>query len=126
MYFRSKPLTLPRQVRDHELVVKVEGSRVTAAYGQPENRGRDLSVALLKNSVVSRITAGENAGRTLKHDYVAIHAATHRSSSSRWSLNLPADKVRQADAIAVWVGLPATHLQAVGGLLDKGETPGSR
>ncbi|MCA1925114.1 MAG: DUF1223 domain-containing protein, partial [Thiobacillus sp.] len=36
----------------------------------PATRGAQLYLALYENRLVSRVTAGENAARTLRHDYV--------------------------------------------------------
>ena len=82
-----------------------------------------VEAAPLADGVTSDVRRGENAGRKLTHEFVAldlIHATLEKHDGS-WtaSLPLPPQSVASASALAVWVH-PADNpmaLQAVGGWL---------
>jgi len=46
------------------------GARVTARVADKSLRGANLFIALYENNLQSAVTAGENAGAVLKHDFV--------------------------------------------------------
>ena len=71
----------------------------------------------LVGSATSKVTAGENAGRTLKHDFVVLSHAGSSSANGGASVKLGADT--RASAVVAWVsrGADPTPLQAVGGPL---------
>jgi type II secretory pathway pseudopilin PulG len=81
-----------------------------------------LLAALLGGGIVSRVRAGENSGRTLRHEFVALALETARLESGRARVLLPSagrDGVTRS-ALTGWVtrrGDP-TPLQATGGWLD--------
>ena len=70
---RSKPLA------DIKLTLANNGSTlassVEAAAKNPEQRGAQLYLALYENNLVTAVRAGENKGRTLKHDFVVRELA---------------------------------------------------
>ena len=82
-----------------------------------------VEAAPLANGVTSDVRRGENAGRKLTHEFVAldlIHATLEKHGGS-WtaSLILPPQSVAPVSALAMWVH-PADNpvaLQAVGGWL---------
>lgn len=90
-------------------------------------RALEVSVALLGGGISTDVRKGENAGRTLRHEFVALsfmNARLSRGETGAWSatVTLPArDDVKASrQAIAAWVSLrdqPAP-LQAVGGWLQ--------
>ena len=85
----------------------------------------EAHIALLGGGLVSRVTAGENEGETLRHEFVAL-ALTDAPMKSDGAtavaeMKLPESKTGDIDrrALAVWI----THrgelapLQAIGGWL---------
>jgi len=114
------------------LSVDVAGSlcRIRWAAGSPAAAGEfEVHVALLGGGLVSRVTAGENRGSTLAHEFVVLGLADHglRSSAGETGeaeLPLPAPAVPGARrlAIAAWVTRRGdlAPLQATGGWLDSG------
>ena len=82
----------------------------------------EVHVALLGGGISSSVRAGENEGRTLHHEFVALALKTARIAGGTAELNLPkpapAGVARQA--LAVWVTRPGelTPLQAAGGWLE--------
>ena len=105
--------------------------RVRWAAGSPAAASEsEVHVALLGGGLLSRITAGENRGSTLAHDFVVLGLADHGLESpagatgeAEFPLPAPAVPGARRLAIAAWV----THrgdlvpLQATGGWLDSGD-----
>lgn len=82
----------------------------------------EVHIALLGGGIVSNVRAGENAGRTLHHEFVALALRTARLEAGAAQVMLPAaarDGVTRT-ALAVWVTRRGelTPLQATGGWLD--------
>ncbi|HVZ66037.1 MAG TPA: DUF1223 domain-containing protein [Lacunisphaera sp.] len=88
------------------------------------DRAGDLvaHVALLGAGIVSSVRSGENAGRTLRHDFVAlvVVSAPLVAGKAGVALPIPADKTIARHAIAAWVTRRGDlkPLQATGGWLD--------
>jgi hypothetical protein len=62
----GRALVAPRGVPGAELALELDGASVTVrARG-----GRRLFLALTESNLVVHVTAGENSGRTLRHDHV--------------------------------------------------------
>jgi hypothetical protein len=86
----------------------------------------ELHVALLGSGFSSRVTAGENRGETLRHEFVALALADHpfalADGTSRAEFVLPVSKITDAPrrALAVWVTRRGDliPLQATGGWLE--------
>ena len=83
-----------------------------------------LNIALLAFNQSSVINAGENSGRTLRHDFVVVDFRQHRQRRSgrhvHWSVDgLPSPLPGDAGAIAMWVSKAddPTPIQAIGGVL---------
>ncbi len=102
-------------VRYDGAVVHAEFSPLASSAGGPF----ELHAAILGGGISSPVSAGENRGETLHHEFVALkmaHAPLGRD------LSLPVPKVTGVarHALAVWVTRPGelTPLQATGGWLD--------
>ncbi len=81
----------------------------------------EVHVALLGGGISSAVRAGENEGRTLQHEFVALALKTVRLEARVAELKLPgiADNSVGRHALAVWVTRrgDATPVQATGGWL---------
>ena len=90
--------------------------------GKPKE-GLIAEIAPLASGVTSDVRRGENAGRKLTHEFVALdllHAPLeHHDGAWSAALVLPSKTVAPAAAVAVWVHAAddPTALQAVGGWL---------
>jgi hypothetical protein len=87
----------------------------------------ELHVALLGGGFASRVTAGENQGETLHHEFVALAVADHALAATaeglqRTEFALPDSKITDAPhrALAAWVTRRGENVpvQATGGWLD--------
>ncbi|NNF97184.1 MAG: DUF1223 domain-containing protein, partial [Halobacteria archaeon] len=104
-----------------ELKVTVNGEQLMAEYASatPVSGTLALNIAVLGMELVSKIMAGENAGRTARHEFVVVGFKSLNSVNTQWITNLPSLSYTGAKryALAVWVsrGADPTPLQAVGG-----------
>jgi len=107
------------------LMVTLRDKQLTASYlpSSPGSEKLTLNVAVLGMNLVSHIKAGENRGRTARHEFVVVGYKTVDSSSAQWVTTLPALHYSTAShfALAVWVNRlnDLTPLQAVGGELPR-------
>jgi hypothetical protein len=104
-----------------KLVVQVTGSHLKISYSPMRSGGPyTAAIAPLKMNATSHVTAGENDGRTLAHQFIALNLVRADLSESGDSfgadLSYPIDR---ADALAVWITRSGslTPIQAAGGLL---------
>lgn len=78
-------------------------------------------IALLGGGIESRVTKGENAGRTLHHEFVALVVTEKKMRDGKAGFELadPGFKGVKRKAIAVWISKNGeqTPLQATGGWL---------
>jgi hypothetical protein len=103
------------------LVVLAAGSQIKITFS-PSRSGGPYSAEIvpLKMNATSRVAAGENQGRTLNHQFIAMNLVTTDLSHS--GENFAADiscSTEKADALAVWVTRADSliPIQAVGGSL---------
>jgi hypothetical protein len=77
----------------------------------------DLHVAMLGFDLNTKVTAGENSGRSLRQDFVVLSLTSEKMSDGKAEIALNPDS--RAGAIAAWVTAPnqLEPLQAVGGWL---------
>jgi hypothetical protein len=105
--------------------ITVNGDRVTAAFkATPGPAGRyDVHVARLGFSLTSDVTAGENSGRKMSHDFVVLGLTNETMKAGTKELQLPSSSTKSTvdprTAIAAWVTAPGQlePIQAVGGWL---------
>lgn len=112
-YFKGKPLST-RPGKAGNLRATLSDKHLSVEYSDAKP-SLVLHIALLKNERETRVTAGENKGKTLKQNFIAIRLSHHASNRGSWKL--PRDpKLEQADAIAIWVTKPddPAPLQATG------------
>lgn len=109
------------------LRIIVNGDRVTATFKASTGAGDryDIHVARLGFSLMVDVTAGENNGRKLMHDFVVLGLTNEGMKSGAKELQLPAQSPKPAissrNAIAAWVTKvnQIEAIQAVGGWLPE-------
>jgi hypothetical protein len=108
------------------LKISVNGDRVAATFKSSTGaEGRyDIHVARLGFALGGDVTAGENSGRKLMHDFVLLGLTNETMKSGTKELHLPAPSTTSATdprtAIAAWVTQAGQiePIQAVGGWLQ--------
>ena len=111
-----------------QLRLEVDGDLVRVSYNDTGTAPRAelaVHVALLGMALESRVTAGENEGRTLHHDFVVLglRSTPLNAAGRRFGAELPlpvTDTDAPRLAIAAWVSTldRQAPLQSVGGYLD--------
>jgi len=108
------------------LKITINEERVTAVFTPENKEGRryDIHLARLGFALGADVTAGENRGRKLLHDFVVLGLTNETMKSGMKELRLPAESTTQnansRKAIAAWVTQAGQiePLQAVGGWLQ--------
>jgi len=112
------------------LEVKVQNFvNVTVRYQLPNQSGnRTVYLAQMSEGVISKITGGENQGRTLRHDFAVTNLTKvplKKSGAGLYHAKMKLSSVPKAlkgkkMSLAVWVSSSEsqTPLQAVGGYLE--------
>jgi hypothetical protein len=89
---------------------------------QVTDRPLKLNIAVLGFDLEKKVTDGENAGRTLQHDFVVIGQASQISRTGQWNLPLPDPQAYKSTTkgVAFWVSEDDKQqpVQSVGGWLD--------
>ncbi|MCB1122736.1 MAG: DUF1223 domain-containing protein, partial [Verrucomicrobiae bacterium] len=102
------------------LKATLQGDRLQAEFLKPKQR-LDLHVVILACDLATDVRRGENRGKILKEQFVAIHHGTHPGDSNQWHLRLPSYEVRDGSryALALFVTEKGAlePLQATGGWL---------
>jgi hypothetical protein len=114
----------PRATPTGLLAVEWDGATVRAEFTPVKPGAADdfeVHVALLGGGLVSKVTAGENSGETLRQEFVALGLTSHPLAANRAEFLLPATtmKTAPARALAAWVTRRGefASVQATGGWL---------
>jgi hypothetical protein len=120
--WHSGKLPAPATETPGVLRISVNGDRVTATFKASNGEGRyDIHVARLGFSLMADVTAGENTGRKLMHDFVVLGLTNETMKSGAKELRLPAPSTTSTIdpriAFAAWVTQAGQiePIQAVGG-----------
>ncbi|RTZ59011.1 MAG: DUF1223 domain-containing protein [Gammaproteobacteria bacterium] len=121
-WFGARQIPAP-SARTGALKMRLEDGEVSAEFISTDRMNGDwrLHVALLGFGIETTVTAGENAGKQLSHDFVVLDLVEADSVDGHWSLRLPAVSQPQVDSLglAAWVTKAGdmAPVQVVGGWL---------
>jgi len=112
---KSSPLKVGK------LTVQVQDNHLTAQF-DAKNAPYNLNVALLGMNIKSKVRAGENKGKSLKHDFVLLKQEMVSSKSPAWDFELPNDFLQSKypdKVFVVWIEgeMNPAPLQAVASYL---------
>ena len=127
-WFNLRSIRLPDAANVGDLKLVMVGMRLTASFN-PVNvdyKYLELHVTVLAFGVDTKVGAGENAGRTLRQDFLVIgytkELLTKSTSGYTATTKLPPSVKAKASryALAAWVSRPGdpAPLQVAGGWLD--------
>ena len=123
--WRQNRVSAPERSAPGNLAISLDGDIVAAHFDAKAGERLELHVALLSMNQVSKVDAGENAGKILRHDFVVMDVSSQRmkSTAAGYTATLHLDSVpdgRLGSAIVAWVssGARQAPLQAVGGYLS--------
>jgi hypothetical protein len=118
-WLRSGMLS-PDKMQAANLHAQITDQTIKAKYAGKQEP-MVLNVALLGFGINTPVTAGENADRNLRHEFVVLAHEQYSSTTPDWTVNLPtvASTPVGRRAIALWVNRPSdlTPIQATGGWL---------
>ena len=126
-FFGLKRLSVGNQPGAGVLSLRLDGSNVTANYLPEKNEKNNLivNIALLGFDISTDVNAGENHGRTLKHDFVVLGYKTAALNVSgngySASMSRPVPVVNAGKyGLAAWVNTAQNlaPIQAAGGYID--------
>jgi len=115
--------TIPSNVNPEpgKLIVLAAGSQIKVTFAPLRSGGPySAQIVPLKMNATSRVTAGENRGRTLTHQFIAMNLVRTDLNQSGENFGATVScSTDKADALAVWITRSGslTPIQAAGGLL---------
>jgi len=116
---RERAVPTPASETSGVLKLTVGSGRITAEFNPPHLVSNDvhLQVATLGFDLSTKVTAGENSGHNLRHDFVVLSLADKKMTDGKLAFPFAIDP--RATAIAAWVVVPdqPEPIQAVGGWL---------
>ena len=122
-YRRNVPLS-DKTVGNLDVVVR--GNDLSAEFSPVDKQVQDweLNVAILGFNLSSHVSAGENSGRKLEHEFVVLGHQRKLSDERSWQVKLPDVKNKASvmrTGLAVWVNKKGqqTPVQATGGWLSE-------
>jgi hypothetical protein len=99
-----------------------DNQQVNITYQDPDTNPGSLTAHLVVMSFDQKtsVTAGENRGKELHHDFVALQELRALSQTLHWDFTLPALDKKQRKAMVVWLtsATKSQPLQATGGWLE--------
>ena len=115
----GRSIPSPATEKSGLLKLSIKDQKIMAEF-LPNSAGTtdfDLHVVLLGFGLTTKVTAGENAGRNLKQDFVVLSLANEKMPGGKVEIPFPPDS--RAGALAAWITAPnkLEAIQAVGGWL---------
>src|SRR5438552_14485596 len=114
----SGKLSFPTRENAGLLTASVNGNLATMTFqAAGKFAGGSAHVAWLGFNLSSKVDAGENAGRSLRHDFVVLHPATAplvRDVERFWKGESRFTSNPDAAAIACWIETEGVPIQATG------------
>jgi hypothetical protein len=118
--WRDRRLPQAATSKPGSLRLSIANGKVLAEFhpSQGNVRDVDLHVGRLGFDLTTKITAGENNGRTLRQDFVALSLVNEKMSDGKADMPFAGGDTR-AGAIAAWITAPEQiePIQATGGWL---------
>ena len=126
-WFGGEQLPLPSTPKVGKLNLQLAGNQVRLSFAAGANTPSGLiaHVARLGFGLQSKIGHGENAGKTLTHDFVVLTVQQiSGNSGNQWQSQLQADPRGERQALVAWLSAPGNPApyQAVAGWLPSAAT----
>lgn len=112
---RELPTATPRESQRLKLIRK--GNTFSLQFDKAGSF--DATLVFLANNQYTQVQRGENRGRKLEHDFIAVKRMQQRSTDGKWEFEaqLPLETI---DAVAAWVSEPGRfeRIQTVAGKIE--------
>ena len=104
---RDEKISAARGAAAGTLTASYDGAVVRAEFTpvgatSPATSGFEIHAAILGGGIVSKVSAGENSGETLRHEFIAL-ALAHGAPGADIALAMPKVSGVARHALAVWV-----------------------
>ncbi len=110
-FFQGRSLPTSTKQSGNKLTVDLEERNVSIKLDYKES---DISlvahVALVGFDQQSNVTAGENRGKTLSHQFVVLDKQHKVANGAQWSFVIPDSEISNRQALAVWI-TPTNDMQ---------------
>ncbi|MGH1460870.1 MAG: DUF1223 domain-containing protein [Neptuniibacter sp.] len=119
-FFQGQQLPMQSSREGGKLKVDYENQQLDITY-KPKKSFEKLTahIALIGFDQQSTVTAGENRGRILKHQFVVMNKQEKTQPNFQWQFRVPDSDVSRRHALAIWVATPDFQiLQAVAGWVE--------
>jgi len=104
-----------------KLSLQLSDNKLMARYSQQRGRPLNLNIVILGVDMSTQVEAGENEGKNLPQDFVALHYERLSANNGRWQTTLPTPAMTNRRlALAAWVtsDQDRTPQQATGGWIE--------
>ncbi|MFD2176084.1 DUF1223 domain-containing protein [Veronia pacifica] len=100
------------------LKASLDDQSLTVNYDQPRNY--TVNIALLAMNESTEVKRGENAGRSLEHEFIVVDFASYYGKNE-WQHTISNELSAQPDAVAVWLEQSGSNdpVQTVAGLINR-------
>ncbi|EKM29862.1 MULTISPECIES: DUF1223 domain-containing protein [Vibrio] len=112
--WRKRVLPSNDNVKAQSLTLERSGNQFSLRF--EEKGSYDATIVFLSSNETTPVKRGENRGKVLEHDFVALEKQQGRSKSGEWTFKLN-QPINNIDAVAAWVTEPGTfnRVQTVAG-----------
>jgi hypothetical protein len=119
-FFQGRSLPALPDRSGQKLSAELENQDLSISFeAQEPTTTLTAHVALIGFDQQSNVTAGENRGRTLSHQFIVLDKQQQTKSGSQWQFKIPKSDISSRTAIAIWITQPdMTILQATGGWIQ--------
>ena len=122
-WFQGQRLPSPSAKNPGKLIARLNDKSLELEFLPRENfKQLVATIALLGAGHVSIVSRGENADRTLEHDFAVLneHSITLARSEGKFTASIDLPRHQDAKAVAIWIssGANLRPIQATGGWLN--------
>ncbi|EMH3443266.1 DUF1223 domain-containing protein, partial [Vibrio harveyi] len=112
--WRKRVLPSNDNVKAQSLTLERSGNQFSLRF--EEKGSYDATIVFLSSNETTPVKRGENRGKVLEHNFVALEKQQGRSKSGEWTFKLN-QPINNIDAVAAWVTEPGTfnRVQTVAG-----------
>jgi hypothetical protein len=119
-FFQGRSLPTSPNRSGQKLIAELDNQDLSINFDAIEStKALTAHVALIGFDQQSNVTAGENRGRTLSHQFIVLDKQQQTKAGSQWQFKIPNSDISRRTAIAIWITQSdMTILQATGGWIE--------
>lgn len=119
-FFQGRSLPTMPQRSGGKLTAELDQLTLNIHFDKDEAESKlTAHVALIGFDQQSNVTAGENRGKTLSHQFVVLNKQQKTATGSQWQFEIPESDISSKTALAIWITKPDMQvLQATAGWIE--------